>query len=409
MLSVRRVLFLVAAVQFINIADFMMVMPLGPDFATALGIPTSHLGYVGGAYTAAASVAGLVGALVLDRWDRRSALAVCMAGLMIGTALGGFAGGMWSLLAARVVAGTFGGPASSLSLAIVSDVVPADQRGRAIGYVMGAFSAASVLGVPAGLELARLGTWRMPFFALAFLGLVITAAVYILLPPIRLHLDRPRHRSSVLALVRDRLVLFALAVVGIVAFSAFLVIPNFSTYFQFNGGYPRERLSWLYLAGGTVSFFAMRVVGFMVDKIGAAVVTIAGTIGFAFLLWIDVILGTPLRFPAMAFFVSFMVFQPSRAVPANTIGTRVPPQESRAAYQSLQSSMQHMACALGAMVSASMLTEENGRLVHFERAGWLAIGVAMLAPPLMIVLERGVRERERHLDVIDEPVPPSVA
>src|SRR5689334_21739801 len=108
--STRRVLFLVAAVQFINIADFMMVMPLGPDFATALGIPTAHLGYVGGAYTAAASVAGLIGALVLDRWDRRSALAVCMAGLMFGTALGGFAGGMWSLLAARVVAGMFGGP-----------------------------------------------------------------------------------------------------------------------------------------------------------------------------------------------------------------------------------------------------------------------------------------------------------
>ena len=63
--SERTIVFCVAAVQFVNILDFMIVMPLGPDFAKALGIPLSHLGYVGGAYTAAACVSGLVGALFL--------------------------------------------------------------------------------------------------------------------------------------------------------------------------------------------------------------------------------------------------------------------------------------------------------------------------------------------------------
>jgi predicted MFS family arabinose efflux permease len=409
--NTNRVLFLVAAVQFINIVDFMMVMPLGPDFATSLGIPTAHLGYVGGAYTAAASLAGLVGAVVLDRFDRRTALGICMIGLMTGTALGGVATGMVTLLAARVVAGAFGGPASSISLAIVSDVVPPDQRGRAIGYVMGAFSAASVLGVPAGLELSRLATWRAPFFFVATLGLAITAATYALLPPIRFHLEGARTKVPLSHVVRDPLTLLALAVVGLVAFSAFLVIPNFSAYFQFNAGYPRSRLGLLYLVGGSISFFAMRVVGWLVDRVGASVVIIGGTIGFAMLVWLDVVLGTPLTIPAMAFFVLFMIFQPSRAVPANTIGTRVPPPAARASYQSLQSSMQHMACALGAIVSARMLTERAADhvLEGIGLVGWCAIGVSMLAPPLMIILERGVRRREHHLDAVDEPVPPSVA
>ena len=53
--------FLVGAVQFVNIWDFVMVMPLGPDFARALDIPLSRLGLLGGAYTAAAAVAGIVG------------------------------------------------------------------------------------------------------------------------------------------------------------------------------------------------------------------------------------------------------------------------------------------------------------------------------------------------------------
>jgi hypothetical protein len=52
--SEQTVVFLIGAVQFVNILDFVMVMPMGPDFAAALHIPSSSLGYIGGAYTAAA-------------------------------------------------------------------------------------------------------------------------------------------------------------------------------------------------------------------------------------------------------------------------------------------------------------------------------------------------------------------
>src|SRR6266849_10569448 len=90
----RTVVLLVAAVQFVNILDFVMVMPLGPDFAAALGIPSSRLGMIGGSYTAAAAVAGLAGAMFLDRFDRRPALGIAMLGLVVGTALGGLSGGL---------------------------------------------------------------------------------------------------------------------------------------------------------------------------------------------------------------------------------------------------------------------------------------------------------------------------
>jgi len=143
--SERSIVFLVGAVQFVNVLDFMMVMPLGPDFANALGITTSHIGIVGGSYTLAAAVTGVVGSLFLDRFDRRVALGVAMLGLVLGTALGGLATGLPSLLFARVVAGSFGGPATSLSLAIIADAIPKARRGKALGAVMAAFSVASVL------------------------------------------------------------------------------------------------------------------------------------------------------------------------------------------------------------------------------------------------------------------------
>lgn len=396
--GVGKILLLVSAVQFVNILDFMIVMPLGPDFAAALDVPTSHLGYLAGAYTASAAVAGLVGAFVLDRFDRRTALVAAITGLIAGTALAGFAQGFVSLLAARVLAGTFGGPASSVSLAIVADVVPPEHRGRALGVVMGAFSAASVLGVPAGLELARLGGWRLPFFAVAALGVLITLGVAFALPPLRDHLARAgRARYSVFELVRDPLVLLSLTVIGTVAMSAFLLIPNFSAYFQYNCGYPRARLGLLYLAGGTVSFFAMRVVGRLVDRLGAFAVMAGGTLGFWALLYVDIVLGVPLRVPAMLFFILFMVFQSSRTVPGNTVGTRVPPPEGRATYQSLQSSVQHLACAAGAILSSRLLTENaDHSLAHMDWTAWLAIGIGVVPPAAMALLEPRLVRRERE-------------
>ncbi|HMF44218.1 MAG TPA: MFS transporter, partial [Polyangia bacterium] len=86
--SERLIVFLVGAIQFVNVLDFMMVMPLGPAFAQALGISTAHLGEVAGSYTAAAAIAGVVAARFLDRFDRRKALGVALFGLVTGTAAG---------------------------------------------------------------------------------------------------------------------------------------------------------------------------------------------------------------------------------------------------------------------------------------------------------------------------------
>src|SRR5438445_281582 len=90
-LSERRVVFLVGAVQFINVLDFTMVMPLGPDFARALAIAPSELGKIVSGYGQAAAVTGFLGSFFLDRFDRRKVLAVAMFGLMLGTLAGGLA------------------------------------------------------------------------------------------------------------------------------------------------------------------------------------------------------------------------------------------------------------------------------------------------------------------------------
>jgi predicted MFS family arabinose efflux permease len=387
--SERALLFLVGAVQFVNVLDFMMVMPLGPDFALALGIPASNLGLIGGAYTAAAAVAGVLGATFLDRFDRRSALAVVMLGLVVGTAAGGFASGLGTMLLARCVAGAFGGPATALSIAIVADTVPPERRGAALGKVMGAFTVASVLGVPAGLELARLGGWRAPFFAVATLGLLLAGAAIAVMPRLRAHLERsPAARAAPVSLVRNRAALLSLVATAMAMASGFAIVPNIASWFMFNLGFPRERLGLIYMAGGAVAFFTLRLAGRMVDRFGAPVVSAVGTA--IFLVTLGLGFGWPPAWiPVVPLFVGFMVGNSTRNVSLSALSTRVPSQSERARFLSAQSAVQHLAAAAGAALSSRLLTvEPDGRLAGMRGLVLFSAALALALPFLLSAVAR---------------------
>ena len=391
----RRLIFLIGAVQLVNVLDFMMVMPMGPDFAKALGIPSSHLGYIGGSYTAAAAVAGLAGAFILDRFDRRRALAVAMFGLVLGTVAGGFATDLPSLLAARVIAGAFGGPATALSLAIISDAVPPERRGRAMGAVMGAFSIASVLGVPVGLELARLGGWRTPFFSVGALALVVTIAAIAMLPPQTSHLTGRRGAPTPFRdVLRRPVVLLALAGTATGVIGNFALIPNLSAYLQFNLGYPRDQLGILYMIGGAVSFGTLRLAGWLTDRYGPPAVATGGAIGFSAILVAGFIY-PPAWLPVLPLFVAFMISGGFRFVPMQALSSRVPEPRERARFMSAQSAVQHLASATGAMLSAQFLTEQaTGALIGLDDLAWFAVGTSLALPLLLFAVDKRVRARE---------------
>jgi len=390
----RAVVLLVAAVQFVNILDFVMVMPLGPDFAASLGIPTSKLGLIGGSYTAAAAVSGLAASFFLGRFDRRPALGVAMLGLVVGTALGGLATGLHSLMAARVLAGAFGGPATSLSFSIIADVVPAQRRGTAMGVVMGAFSVASVLGVPAGLELARHLGWRAPFFGVAALGALVALSAVFLLPSLRGHLSAHKEEVSLAHLLRQRNVLLSWVMTFLVMAAGFVVIPNISAYVQVNLGYPRARLGLLYLYGGAVSFFSTQIAGRLVDRLGSFRVGTAGTALLCFALLGGFVLTPPL-FPVPLIFVLFMLAMSFRNVAYNTLTTRVPASSERARFMSIQSAVQHSASAVGAFASSQMLSElPSGALVGMDRVGLVSIALTLTLPFLLRAVETHVRRRD---------------
>lgn len=404
------IVFVVAALQFVNILDFVIVMPIGPRLSTALEFPSSHLPWMNGSYTATASVMGLLGSLFLDRFDRRKAVGVAVAGLVVGTALCGLASDFTMLLVARSVAGAFGGPATSLCFAIIADTIPSHVRGKAMGTVMGAFSVASVFGVPAGLWLAEHIGWRSPFFVVAGLGAVVLTFSVLLLPPLRGHItDRRRSLEDLLGLVREPNVQLSFLMTAIVMSAGFVVIPNIASHLQFNLGVPESHIKFAYLFGGVASFFATQVGGRLVDRLGSFRVGAVGTalvvlVVYTFFYTERQTLASSAVFLA---FAGFMFAQGLRNVAYNTLTTRVPDPARRAAFQSLQSAVQHGATALAAFGSGLLLTEVAraplatdlpGRparaLLGMEQVSLVSMCLSLLIPLLLFVVERRVAARQ---------------
>ena len=392
-ISERSILLLVGAVQFVNILDFMMVLPLGPDFAPALGIPSHDLGWIAGSYTAASALAGILSSLFIDKLDRKVALLAALIGLMLMTALGGLAWDFDSLLASRILAGLCGGPATSVAWSIVADVVEPARRGQAMGKVMGAFSLAAVFGVPFGLEMAQLHNWSTPFFTTAALGTVVIYLTARHMPPMRRHLDQVSDTISLGYLMRlftRPVYLLTYLYILLAMLASFMIIPNISAYVQYNLHYPRQYLGWLYSAGGAVSFLTMRATGKLIDRFNASTTSFISMVTYVAVLWISFI--QPIEsLPVVMFFILFMFAMGMRNVSSTTLATTLPPPAERAGFMSLMSCVQGIGMSLGAFTATRVLTERKDfGLVGMDKLAVICIGFSVFVPILMRIVERRV-------------------
>lgn len=394
-LSESRLLLLVGLVQFINVLDFMMVMPLGPDFAKVLDIPLNHIGYIGGAYTFAAAITGFIGSLFLDRFQRRQVILLSLFGLIIATVSAAFTNNLHQMIMARIAAGIFGGPLTAASLALIADLIPPQRRGDAMGKVMGAFAVASILGVPFGLEISGRFGWQAPFISFGIIGTLILSLIYNQL--------RIPSRVIVQQSVREQLhdmwqvvsSLTSLSAFGITAFAVlggFMLIPNISAHLQMNIGYPREHLGLLYLVGGLVSFFGMRFAGKLADRItGFRAVTLftiilLAVLFFGFVWWDHSI-------PIIVIFTFFMFSQSARNVCTQTLLSKVPPPALRGGFMSINTAITHLACAFGAIISSVILQDTGHHLAHVPEVAWLSMVLSCAVPPLFFYVEKRVATR----------------
>ncbi|HYM92576.1 MAG TPA: MFS transporter, partial [Chitinophagaceae bacterium] len=105
----RIILFLLAALNFTQLLDFIIMMPLSNYLLPYFSITAFQFSLLVASYSISAFISGLVIAMFIDKFDRKKSLLFAYTGFLVGTLACGFSYTYEFLLASRILAGLFGG------------------------------------------------------------------------------------------------------------------------------------------------------------------------------------------------------------------------------------------------------------------------------------------------------------
>jgi predicted MFS family arabinose efflux permease len=379
----RWLLFTLAGIQFTHILDFMIMMPLGPQFTALFGISNAQFGLLVSAYTLSAGFSGLMAATYIDRFGRKHLLLGMYSLFGLATLACALAPDYVWLMVARVAAGLFGGVLSALSQTIVADVIPFERRGRAMSVVMTSFSVSTVAGVPLGLFLAAHFNWHAPFVGIAALVGLLALGAWQTLPRLDAHLHHPERVSvwrGIGQVLAEPNHLKAFAVSGLMMFAAFTVIPYITIYLQSNAGMQASEVPWIYLCGGVATLLSARYFGRLTDRVGkvrmfqrlALAVTVplmATTLSQGLPLW-----------GLLAISTLFFTVMSGRMIPGMAMISSAALPRLRGTFMTLNSAVQSASMGLAALVAGLIIGRDaQGQLTLYWVAGLLGVVASLLS------------------------------
>ncbi|MFQ2667111.1 MFS transporter [Aeromonas caviae] len=363
-------------INMLSMGCMMMVMPLGPELVTRLGMLPEQTGYFSGGATLGAALLGLLAAPWLDRVNRKPALLVLLVLRFLLLMACALAEDSQTLLLIFILSGCVAGPLGAILMAAVLDLVPPAERGRRLAYVGMAFSLAAILIVPAALVLAQWSGWQSPFLLFGASGLLLALLCAIWLPS--LPVNRAPAGQGMRQLLGSPLCQGALFILCLQMFGHFLLIPHFANYFQFNLGFPREQIASLYLCGGLASMTTMRLCGGWIDQGRAQGAILLTSLALALITLVGFAL--PAGLPLYLLFTLFMALSSARASTTLAVTAAIPAPHQRAAFMSFQGSVTNVAAGLGSLFSARyLLSDEGGALHGFPTLAWINIACTLVA------------------------------
>lgn len=384
----RIILILLAALNFTHILDFMIMMPLGSYLMPYFGVSGQKFSVIVAAYSVSACIASLVASFFVDGFDRKKVLLFGYIGFLGGTILCGFAPSANLLLAARIVAGLFGGLIGAQVMSIVADTFPYERRGQAMGYLMTAFSLASVIGVPLGLTLANVISWHAPFLLVGFLGIAVVPLLIRYIPSMTKHLhaaeategEKLPRVQNFLSIFRNKKQVLALTLAGSLMLGHFLIIPFINPFMEFNVGFSKGQTKFIYMVGGLVTLISAPLAGKLADKVGKLKVYVwAAILSLPPIFLITNMPSIPFYYVLIVTGFWFMVAN-ARGVTASAMVSGVVAPEHRGSFMSINSAIQQMCTGIAALIAGFIVVTDKTtqKITHYPWVGYLSLAVILI-------------------------------
>jgi len=377
------VIVLLALTQFTVVLDFMVMSPLGDMLMKSMELTTSQFGFAVSAYAFSAGISGLLTAGFADRFDRKKLLLFFYVGFIAGTLFCGVANSYVMLIAARIITGLFGGVIGSISMAILADLFPLAQRGRAMGFMQMGFGASQVLGIPISLYIANHWGWQAPFLMIVGLATIIWLTTLLKLYPVVKHLELRTEKTAIKHLwhtlrLRDYRTGFLLT--ALLSLGGFMMMPWGSAFAVNNLHVSYKQLPLLFMASGLAALIIMPLVGKLSDKIDKVKLFTVAAVWMMIVVVIYTNL-SPVPFAVvMGMNILMMIGIMSRIVPAMALVTALPKMQDRGAFMSINSSLQQIAGGIAAGVGGMIVVQQTktSPLQHYNTLGYVIVVIIIL-------------------------------
>ncbi|HWZ48829.1 MAG TPA: MFS transporter [Herbaspirillum sp.] len=173
-----KVFMLLCAMYFIEYVDRVNLSVAAPLIKTEFGLSNTKLGFALAAFGYCYASFQVIGGYLGDRFGPRKTLAIQGLLWAAGTMLTGFAGGLTSLILARLLVGTGEGGTIPVATRAMSNWVPRERRGFAQGFTHSASRAAAAITPPLVVFMIPFLGWRGAFIVLGLFSLLWVLSWY---------------------------------------------------------------------------------------------------------------------------------------------------------------------------------------------------------------------------------------
>ncbi len=377
------VITLLALTQFTVVLDFMVMSPLGDMLMKQMDLTTTQFGISVGAYAISAFLSGILTAGFADRFDRKKLLLFFYIGFILGTLFCGLSSSYVMLLAARIITGLFGGVIGSISMAIVADLFPIQQRGRVMGFMQMGFGASQVLGIPISLYLSNHWGWESPFFMIVGMATIILLLLIAKMHPITEHLNEKTEDNAFQHLwntIKNRNYRIGFLTTALLSLGGFMMMPWGSAFAINNLKITNEQLPILFMVAGIATLVIMPVIGKMSDKLNKMTIFTFASIWMIVVVVLYTNMGPTPLWIVIIVNIAMMIGIMGRMVPSMALVTALPEMHDRGAFMSINSSLQQLAGGIASIIGGLIVVQQTklSPLEHYNTLGYVVVVFAVL-------------------------------
>ncbi|WP_425801863.1 MFS transporter [Desulfitobacterium sp. Sab5] len=174
----KKIVLILGFAGFVTMADNWVVSPILPSIAQNLGVDVASASLVITAYMLPFGLFQLLYGYLAERFGKRQVITFSISMFTIATALCAFAFAIPDLAVYRALTGMFAASIMPVSLALIGDLFPMEERQSAIGSFMGISFLGQGLSMAIGGSIAYFLNWRGVFGVYAGLAVISSLLLF---------------------------------------------------------------------------------------------------------------------------------------------------------------------------------------------------------------------------------------